>query len=170
VDSLNVAVGEQIQVLRARNLANVGFSAMEIARALRAEREQVHILAVLDTLEYLQKGGRISKSVAFIGGALSIKPVVTARDGEVALIGKARGSRNSNNYLMKEIENTSGIDFTRPLCLGYTGLGDELLQKYIADSRALWDGHEDSLRVVHIGATIGTHIGPGAIAVAFYAK
>ena len=105
-----------------------------------------------------------------MGGALSIKPVVTTKDGEVALIGKARGSRNGNNYLVKEIESTAGVDFSRPVRLGYTGLGDVLLKKYMEDSRALWEGHADSLHISHIGATIGTHIGPGAIAVAFFSK
>lgn len=170
VDSRLVAAGEQALVLRARQLADSGCSAAEAAAKLEAEKGDIHILALLDTLEYLQKGGRISKGVAFVGGMLSIKPVVSMRDGEVALIGKARGSRNGNNYLMQEIAKTSGLDFSRPLCLGYTGTEDSLLQKYIADSRALWEGHEDALRISHIGPTIGTHVGPGAIAVAFFTK
>lgn len=168
VDSKNVAIGEQILVLRGLELVEQGMSAKEIAKELEAEREKIHILAVLDTLEYLQKGGRISKSVAFVGGALAIKPVVTVKDGEVDMIGKARGSRNGNNFLIKEIENTSGVDFSKPLRLGYTGLTDAMLQKYIKDSKALWEGHNDSIVVAHIGSTIGTHIGPGAVAVAFF--
>ncbi len=170
IDSKSVAVGVQILVLRALELIRDGLDAAEIAKILTEERERIHILAVLDTLEYLKKGGRISGAAAFVGGMLSIKPVVTVRDGKVALIGKARGSRNGNNYLIKEIENTSGIDFTRPLCLGYAGLDDTLLKKYIADSRRLWEGHEDCLKTAAIGATIGTHVGPGAIAVAFFAN
>ncbi len=170
VDSCCVATGEQILVLRALELMEKGMSPADIAAALEREKQEVHILAVLDTLEYLKKGGRISPAVALVGAALSIKPVVTVRDGEVAMLGKARGSRNANNYLIKEIESTAGIDFSRPLRLGYTGLGDELLKKYIADSRQLWEGHEDSLQISPIGPTIGTHAGPGAIAVAFFSK
>ncbi len=170
VDSLNVACAEQILALRGVELIEQGLSAGEIAKELEAEREKIHILAVLDTLEYLKKGGRISSAVAFVGGALNLKPVVTCRDGEVAMIGKARGSKNGNNYLIQEIEKTSGIDFTKPIRLGYTGLSDVMLQKYIEDSKALWEGHSDSIKVSHIGSTIGTHVGPGAIAVAFFAK
>ncbi len=170
VDSRTVAIGEQILVWRGVQLAEEGKSAKEIAAILTEERNELHVLAVLDTLEYLKKGGRISSAAAFVGGALSIKPVVTTKDGKVAVIGKARGSKNGNNYLMKEIEATSGIDFSRPLRLGYTGLGDELLQKYIRDSHDAWAGHEEALLVSHIGPTIGTHVGPGAIAVAFFAK
>ncbi len=170
VDSLSAAVGEQILVQYAVQLVEKGLSAEVIAAVLEREREKIHVMALLDTLEYLKKGGRISKTVAFVGGVLSIKPVVAIRDGEVAMLGTARGSKNGNNFLIKEIEKTNGVDFSRPLCLGYTGLSDVHLQKYIQDSRALWDGYEDCLNVCSIGATIGTHIGPGAIAVAFFAK
>ncbi len=170
VDSKSVAVGENILVLYALELINKGMPVEDIVKALEQEREKIHLVALLDTLEYLKKGGRISSTVAFVGGVLSIKPVVAIKDGEVAMIGKARGSKKGNNYLIEEIESTSGVDFTKPICLGYTGLGDELLQKYIADSKEIWKGHENSLRISHIGPTIGTHVGPGAIAVAFFGK
>ena len=60
------------------------------------------------------------------------------------------------------------MDFSRPLLLGYTGLSDTLLKKYIADSRHLWQDGADSLRTTVIGSVIGTHAGPGAVAVAFF--
>ncbi len=170
VDSKSVAIGEQLLVLRALELVENGLSAKEIVDVLEYEKEKVHVLAVLDTLEYLKKGGRISSTVAFVGGALNIKPVVAVVDGKVEMIGKARGSKNGNNHLVKEIESTAGVDFTKPVCLGYTGLTDTLLQKYIADSSALWEGHKESLRISPIGATIGTHVGPGAIAIGFMEK
>ncbi len=170
VDSMNVATAEQILVLRGLELMEAGLSAEQISAQLEIEKKKIHILAVLDTLEYLKKGGRISSAVAFVGGALNLKPVVTCRDGEVAMIGKARGSKNGNNYLVQEIESTSGIDFSKPLRLGYTGLSDAMLQKYIRDSERLWEGHRDSIVISPIGSTIGTHIGPGAIAVAFFER
>lgn len=170
IDSKSVAVGEHLLVLRALGLMEEGLSANEIAEAIEAEKQKIHVLAVLDTLEYLKKGGRISSTVAFVGGALNLKPVVSLVDGKVEMIGKARGSKNGNNYLIKEIENTAGIDFTKPVCLGFAGLDDTLLQKYIADSEQLWSGHRECLKITPVGATIGTHVGPGTIAVAFIAK
>lgn len=170
IDSKSVAVGEHLVVLRAVELMEEGLSAKEIAEVIESEKEKIHVLAVLDTLEYLKKGGRISSTVAFVGGALNLKPVVAVKDGKVEMIGKARGSKNGNNYLVKEIESTAGIDFTKPVCLGFAGLDDTLLQKYIADSERLWTGHKESIQIAPIGATIGTHIGPGAIAVAFIAN
>ena len=119
-------------------------------------------------LPYLKKGGRISKTIAFAGGLLSIKPVVTIQDGEIHILGKARGSKQGNNLLVTEIQKAGGVDFTKPLMLGYTGLSDALLEKYVLDSGALWDGHGDCIRSTPISSVIGTHAGPGAIAVAFF--
>ena len=67
-------------------------------------------MGLLDTLEYLKKGGRISSTVAFIGGALAIKPVVAVSDGEIIMLGKARGSKNGSNFLIREIEKADGVD------------------------------------------------------------
>lgn len=170
VDSMNATIGEQILVLYALQLSDQGVELDEIVRTLEQAKKKIHVLGLLDTLEYLKKGGRISKTAAFLGGALSVKPVVTVAEGEVVMLGKARGSRNGNNFLIHEIEKAGGVDFTRPYRLGYTGLDDTLLQKYIHDSERLWKGNADSLPVSSIGATIGTHVGPGAIAVAFFAS
>lgn len=114
VDSESVAVGERILVDYALRLKDQGKTAAEIAEELETAKKKVHVIALLDTLEYLKKGGRISKSVAMIGGMLSIKPVVTVEDGVVAVLGKARGSKNGNNLLVKEIQNAGGIDFPCP--------------------------------------------------------
>lgn len=168
VDSLNATVGEQVLVKRAVMLAEQGKSAPEIADTLRRERSRICLIALLDTLEYLKKGGRISPATAFVGNMLSIKPVVTVSDGEVIVIGKARGSKKGNNMLIEYIREHGGVDFDYPIALGYTGLSDDLLQKYIGDSRALWTDGLDALPICTVGSTIGTHVGPGAIAVAYF--
>ena len=167
VDSLNATLGEQILVKYALQLVKRGMSAADIAAELERAKSHVNLMGLPDTLEYLHRGGRVSKTVAVLGGALSIKPVLRLVDGVVVMIGKARGSKNGNNYLIQEV-NKSGVDFSKPLCLGYTGLSDELLQRYIADSRQLWEGKVDKLPISTVGATIGTHVGPGAIVLAFF--
>lgn len=168
VDSLNATIGQAILVQRAFQLAAQGLDAPAIVHALEEERGQIRLVALLDTLEYLKRGGRLSASAALVGGLLGIKPVVTVEDGEVKVLGKARGSKNGNNLLLQEIAKAGGIDFDRPYCLGYTGLSDDLLQKYISDSKDLWEDKADSLPISTIGGTIGTHVGPGAIAVVFF--
>lgn len=168
VDSGSVAIGGGILVELALRLLDQGLEAPEIAARLEAEKEKVRIVALLDTLEYLKKGGRISKTVAFAGAVLNIKPVVSVTDGEIQMLGKARGSKMGNNLLVQEIEKAGSVDFSKPVLLGYTGLSDALLLKYIEDSRQLWEGGLEQVRYTSIGSVIGTHAGPGAIAVAFF--
>ncbi len=170
VDSRNVCIGQQILVLLAVRLRDRGKSADEIAEELERRKGEIRVLGLLDTLEYLKKGGRISPAVAFAGSLLSVKPVIAVEDGEVSLIGKARGSKNGNNLLKTYVEKSGGIDFSMPYALAYSGLSDSLLQKYIADSAALYEQHADCLPVCRIGCAIGTHVGPGTVAVAFYRK
>ena len=168
VDTKTVAIGCGILAELAVRLKEEGLSAAEIIARLEEERDNIRVIALLDTLEYLKKGGRISKTVAFAGGLLSIKPVVTIQDGEIHILGKARGSKQGNNLLVTEIQKAGGVDFTKPLMLGYTGLSDALLEKYVLDSGALWDGHGECIQSTPICSVIGTHAGPGAIAVAFF--
>ncbi len=168
VDSGTVAIGAGILAQMALTLADSGMNAPEIAQKLEAEKRNIRVVALLDTLEYLKRGGRISKTVAFAGGLLNIKPVVALVDGEIVMLGKARGSKQGNNLLVTQIREAGGVDFSKPVMLGYTGLSDVLLQKYVADSAPLWQDHVSRLRSVLIGSVIGTHAGPGAIAVAFF--
>ena len=170
VDSKSVAIGTGILAEYAVRLADAGMTASDIASELKTVREDIRVVAMLDTLEYLKKGGRISKTVAFAGGILSIKPVISLQDGEINILGKARGSKQANNLLVTEIETAGGVNFNRPLLLGYTGLSDVLLQKYIQDSAHLWEGNIEALDTTIVGSAVGTHAGPGAVAVAFFKK
>lgn len=91
-------------------------------------------------------------------------------DGKVKLVGKAIGSKKGNNLLMQLVDKCGGIDFDMPYTLAYSGLSDDNLQKYLKDSAKLWEGKTENIPSHMIGSTIGTHIGAGAIAVAFFAK
>lgn len=168
VDSKTIALGSSILIQYALELVNRGLSAEEIVWKLMQKREKVRLIAMLDTLEYLKKGGRISKTVAFAGGLLNIKPVICIEDGVIKMLGKARGSKQGNNLLVQEIGKAGGVDFNKPLLLGYTGLSDALLQKYMVDSAALWANCRKELPVTVVGSVVGTHAGPGAVAVAFF--
>ncbi len=168
VDTLSVTVGAGILAEMAVQLCDSGMDAKSIADLLQQQRDQVCVIAMLDTLEYLKKGGRISKAVAFAGGLLSIKPVISVDKGEIQILGKARGSKMGNNLLAQEINKAGGVDFNKPIMLGYTGLSDMLLKKYMEDSKQYWENGFDKLPVTVVGSVIGTHAGPGAIAVAFF--
>ena len=170
VDSRSAATGTGILAELALRLMDGGMSAADVAARLEAERENVCLVALLDTLEYLKRGGRISKAAAFAGSMLSIKPVISIRQGEVVVLGKARGSRQGNNLLAAQIDAAGGVDYDKPVLLGYSGLSDSLLQKYIADSARFWEGKVEKLQTTQIGSVIGTHAGPGAIVATFFKK
>ncbi len=170
VDSLNAAIGERLLCQYALRLIKEGKSAKDVAEALESKKGKINLMAMLGTLEYLKKGGRISAAVAFAGKLLSLKPVVAVVDGEVKLIGKALGSKNGSNLLTKLVTEKGGIDFDMPYGVIYSGLDDTMLKKYVVDSAHLYEGHIDNVPAYLIGGTIGTHVGPGAIGVAFFEK
>ena len=168
VDSGTAAMGSGILVELAFRLLDEGKNAKDIALALEEEKKKIVIVALVDTLEYLKKGGRISKATAFAGGVLNIKPVLSVINGDIGILGKARGSKMGNNLLVQEIDKAGGIDFSKPVLLGYSGISDALLQKYIEDSRHIWEGNLEEVRYTTVGSVIGTHAGPGAVVVAFF--
>lgn len=170
VDSTSCAMGSGILVELAFRLLDSGMSAEEIAKTLEEEKKKIIIVALVDTLEYLKKGGRVSKTVAFAGTLLNIKPVLSVTDGEINMLGKARGSKMGNNLLVEEIKKAGGVDFSKPVLLGYSGISDALLLKYIEDSKHIWEGNLDEVRYTTVGSVIGTHVGPGAVVVAFFKK
>ncbi len=168
VDSRTLCIGMGILVSLAVKLAENGEDAAAIASKLEKEKENIKLIAVFDTLEYLKKGGRLSAAAAFAGSLLSLKPIITVIDGEIKVIGKARGARQGNTFLTNEIEAAGRIDFEKPLLFGYSGCEDTMLKSYILDSSHLWRGHAEKLDVAIVGSVVGTHAGPGAIAVAFF--
>ena len=169
VDSLSASLGERLIFEYAYRLLNENLSAKEIAEKIDLAKKRLNLMAMLDTLKYLRKGGRISALVAFAGEILSIKPVIEVRNGEVKLVGKAIGSKKAGNLLNTLVEK-KGIDFGMPYCVAYSGLDSSLLDKYVSDSRHLYKDHTDTIPKYTIGSTIGTHVGPNAIGVAFFEK
>ena len=168
IDSLNACVGERLLCDYALRLIKQGLSAQDIVNQLEEKKKKIKVMALLGTLEYLKKGGRISKAVAFAGQMISIKPVVGVVDGEVKLIGKALGSRKGNNLLNKLVQEVGGIDFSMPFATIWSGLDTATLDKYIKDSANIWAGHTDYVPKYILGATIGSHVGPGVVGVAFF--
>ncbi len=172
VDSRNASLGQHIIVERAINLRDEGRSAADIAERLERERDEVVLVAALNTLEYLKKGGRISGAAALVGGLLSIKPVIGVdADGSVVMFGKARGTKQAKALFYDVIRKSGGIDFTRPIQLAYTGLANTHALKFLAD--AIDEAHANGLvnvPMLQAGAVIGTHVGPEATGIAFFAK
>lgn len=169
VDSLSATIGAGILAELALKLVDEGKTAKEIAEILDTEKKNVLVLAMVDTLEYLKRGGRISKTVAFAGGLLNIKPIISVSNGEINVLGKARGLRQAMGLLTEEIKKSGSIDFSRPLLFGYTGNSDEALNDFIGECNKIL--LSDTIpRSTAVGSVIGTHAGPGAITIAFFRK
>jgi len=167
IDSRTVSIGAGVLAEYAYKCAEGGMGLEELTQELLKMREKIGLVAMVDTLKYLKMGGRISGTAAIAGEVLSIKPVITVRDGVIAILGKARGSKKANNFLIEQIRQ-NGVNYDMPILLGYTGLSDETLQAYIHDSCSLWEGHTDQLECVQLCSVVGTHAGPGAVAVAYF--
>ncbi len=170
LDSGSAAIGSGLLVEMALNLVKEGKSAKEIFEILEEKKKNLYVVAVLDTLQYLKKGGRISSTVAFVGGMLSIKPVICVKDGEIEIIGKARGLKAGNNMIISQAQNLGGFDGDCPFIYGYTGLDDQPVKSFMEESRSLWQDFCDAAEFSIVGSVIGTHAGPGAIALAFFKK
>lgn len=170
VDSLSVTAGERILIEYAVRLREQGLQIQDIIEKLEEKKHKIRLIALLDTLEYLKKGGRISAAAAMAGALLSIKPVVAIENGEVTVLGKARGSKAGNNMLREMVNKEGVIDFSMPFALVYSGLSDELLQKYKKDNRDLFEDAVGDIQGYSLGCAIGTHIGPGAIGTAFFVE
>lgn len=168
VDSRNVAIAAGVLVEYAFRLLDSGMEAEQIAAELTAAREKVHLMAVVDTLEYLQRGGRVSKAVAIAGGMLSIKPIIGMNpEGKLEMVGKARGNKAANAAMNKKAQDLN-IDFSMPVLVGYTGTSDALMQKYLQESGTFFADNSYGTSIV--SAVVGTHAGPNAVAIAFFSK
>lgn len=166
VDSRTAAIGAGVLTEYALQLADQGMGAEEILHCLMEKRKKVRLYAIVDTLEYLKKGGRLSSTVAVVGGLLNIKPIICVDEaGEIQVPGKARGMKNAFAQLNQMAAQNGGIDASMPAMLGYTGESNENLMKYIEENPELWSS--DTKQTI-IGSAIGVHVGPGAVAVSFF--
>lgn len=172
VDSLSATAGEQVLLQQAIKLREEGKSAEEIFAALEELKKRMRLFVRVETLEYLKRGGRISKTSAFVGGVLSIKPVLTLNsDGKLETVGKARGIRQSHKLMNESIASCGGIDFSLPVAMTYAGNTDDgAVKDYLEDSAAVFGDNRDKLQIGQLGCVIGTHTGPGAIVIAFVPK
>lgn len=164
VDSDTASPGEYILIREAVRLRDEGVSAAEIAAALDLLKKRIRILAVVDSLKHLHKGGRLPAAVALVGGALGIKPVLSVYDGAVHLADKARGRPGAYVALFKQMGKMGGVDTRYDFVMVYSSDKQVLgpIQHYVRNNLKLEGGH-----LSQIGSVIGTHIGPSAAGIAF---
>ena len=169
VDSLNASLGERLLCLHAKNLIDSGMSCQEVYERLEEDKYKINFLAIVNTLEYLKKGGRVSAVAAFAGELLSIKPIASVINGEVCIIGKTIGVKKACKFINNQIEKLGGYNYKMPNGIIYSGNEDSLLQRYLENSKHMYKEGIILDKYV-LGSTIGSHIGPGSFGVAFFDK
>ncbi|MDF2868586.1 MAG: degV family protein [Anaerocolumna sp.] len=166
IDSETVTLGLQLLVREALALRNRGLSGDDIAKELEAVKKNIRLLALVESLEYLKKGGRLSSVSAFAGGLLNIKPIIEVKDGLVGVAGKARGLTGAYKKLA-ELITSNEIDLNREVCIGYSA-GKDTMNGFLDHSKNDL-GIQDFIESP-IGSVVGTHAGPGACGIAFFTK
>lgn len=170
VDSFSGSVGERILIEYALELLKTETNPEKIVSELNRVKEKIAVLFLLDTLEYLQKGGRISKMTSIAGALLSVKPILTVENKNLVLAGKARGFKKGNNLLREIAIDKGEFDGDKPFAVCYSGKSRELLDKYLEKYEEIFETKLDFIPVYQIGSSIGTHAGPNAVGLAFFVK
>ena len=167
IDTKAVSIAQKILLDYAISLKKHGANAKEIASELEKKKKDVCAYGAVDTLEYLIKGGRLSKAAGAVGSMLGIRPVLHLTNGELAVAGKARGTKAAIT-LTHNLVSEVGVDYSMPVGIGYTGNDSSVVDPYLNASNSVWNGHE--VPVYNVGSTVGTHTGPGLFIVAFFKK
>jgi len=165
IDSECTTISLRLLVELALELREKGLSAGEIVEELEKAKKRIKLYAYVDTLEYLRKGGRLSKTAAFAGTLLDVKPIIYLRDSELGVKTKVRGVKNAQKEVIR-LALEHGIDTDMPIAIGYSGNRDtfEPFYELAVDTVGKID------YVSAIGSVIGAHVGPGAGAIAYYKK
>ena len=164
VDSLNAAAGERLLTDYAIKLRNDGKSAKEIFGELEILKTKIKLYACLDTLEYLHRGGRLSKTAYTVGMIANIKPVIhILKDGTIKVSSKAMSIRGGINSISKKLCACTP-DKKYPIYVLYSN--NRKNGDLLADALRKSGFDVPDKNIINIGATIGSHIGPNACGVA----
>lgn len=163
VDSQSATLGISILILEAVKMREEGKSAEEIAEKLNNLADRVRLVALVSTLKYLKKGGRISGAAAAMGGILNICPIVELKHGEISPIGKIRGNKGFPKFLEEYFEKNP-LDENYGFAFGHTECEDKMNEviDIFAKGKKYIMGE--------IGAIVGTHAGPGAVGIVYISK
>lgn len=167
IDSLGTTQMQRLLVLKAVALRNEGMNAQDLYTFLEAYKHRIRLFAFVDTLEYLYKGGRLSRTAATAGTLLKFKPIIGFDEGKLDVFAKARGTQKATAKIIDLIQQDGEMDLDEPICIGYTGSSDGL-DKFENTLRETL--HFDETLHGIVGPVIGTHAGPGARLIAYVKK
>lgn len=167
IDSNTTITALRILVEQAVKLRDEGASAEQIVACLKDLKDRMALFAMVDTLEYLHKGGRLSKSSAILGTLLKFKPIITLNDGVIKVVGKERGVNRGIKRIIEAMEEFGEVDTDYPIHLGYTAEDEKckLLKDKLTEKFSLLD-----MKMYPVGCVVGAHVGPGACVVTYIRK
>ncbi len=163
-DTQNVTLGFKVLVFEALKLIKSGVSLHELKAKMEELKQKCRLIAVVDNVKYLIKGGRLSLVAGIAVTALNIKPIVTIKNGKVVVLSKGIGY---NHAIKNLIKNLSNIDLEKSICLGHSNDLTRFEQFKKEIEKALNIKCEGC---TGIGPIIGTHAGPGCVAIAYIEK
>ena len=166
IDSMSFSVGYGIAVREMSRLAYEGAGYDTVMEAYRRIMDSMNVYMVVDDLKHLQRGGRINPSVAFVGGMLGIKPLLTIKDGIIDSYGKERGKRRAMEKLIDiSVENIKKPDETNVWIVHTDALSDAETMKSMFLERI----KPKEVLIIEFGACIGSHTGRGLVGIVFNA-
>ena len=164
IDSQFTSMAQGFLVIAAAEAALRGCDLDEVTRLVYEMIPRLHLYVVLDTLEYLRRGGRIGKASAFLGTLLHIKPIIKVKDGEVVPVEKVRTRSQALRRLVELTRQNGPLER-----LAVAHAASPLEAEHLVDQLSIFFPHEDVL-IANVGTVIGTHVGPGAVATLFVTK
>ena len=157
VDSLSTSMALGFMALEGAKLAKAGRDRQAVAECLQGLVPKARVICVVDTLTYLERGGRIGKARALLGSLLNVKPILQLKDGEVVPVGRARGRPQSLSRLVELLQRDGKVS-QLAIMHGAAQTDAEQLRERVASSYPGVD-----IQLTEIGAVLGTHTGPGVI-------
>lgn len=166
VDSMNLSTGIGLQVLFAAELVQRGCTLSELEQLLKEYRLRVRASFVVDTLTYLQRGGRCSAVTALMGNALKLKPRIAVADGKMGVSKKYRGNQKKTvSDYVKDMEEDLMRAESKRVFITHSGIAGEIVEEVKCYLESL--GRFDAIYVTRAGGVISSHCGPGTLGVLF---
>ena len=163
VDTLSVTIGQRLLLDYALQLREKGYNAKRLAEEIENAKTRLTVYGIVNTLDYLVKGGRLSKAAGAAGTLLGIRPVLTVRDGVLQVIGKARGVKAAHTALTKLLTETP-MDAAMPAMIAHTGTDEADMTAFLETADLKWSMVKRGI----VGSTVGTHTGPHLVCLGYF--
>lgn len=169
LDSMNLSTGIGLQILYAAELVKEGITLSALEETMKEYRERVRASFIVDTLTYLQRGGRCSAVTALMGNALKLKPRIAVADGKMGVSKKYRGNQRKTvlDYVTDMETDLLNAEQKR-VFITHSGIAQEIIEEVKAYLESLQ--HFETISVTRAGGVISSHCGPGTLGVLFVDK